>query len=381
MSEEFEVRDYQKKVVEDACNKQRGIIQAATGSGKTGMISNIIAELGLSSFIFFVTSKDLLHQAKAELERFVLKDGKPLDVGIVGGGTINIRDVTVMTVQTAIRSLDAKYERFDDEDRDKDNTDISDYKKELKDYIRGAKGYVGDETHHWSSATCQVIADCTESAHYRYGTSATPFRDKGDDILIEACFGGYIARISASYLIDLGYLVKPDIYFLNVDNISTSRYLSYSKIYKQGIEENYLRNKWIADLSNRFYQDGRLPLVLVKTIAHGKLLNKLIDGSDFIHGSISKKKRLEHLDKMRSRECGVTISTSILDEGVDVKPLDTLILAGSGKSSTRALQRIGRVLRPFPNVENNQKKFATVIDFNDRAKYLEDHSSERRRIL
>ena len=380
MSSDFEARDYQAQARDKACNKQRGIIKCATGGGKTAIASSIIAELGVVPFIFYVTSKDLLKQAKAELERFVLKDGKPLEVGMVGGGHKDIKDVTVMTVQTAIRALDAKYEAFDEEDRSKDKTDITDIKKQLKDYIRSAKGIMCDEVQHWAARTCQVIADSSESAHFRYGLSATPYREKGDDILIEACFGGMISNISASFLIDRGFLVQPDIYFIKVDNISSSRYSTYQNIYKQGIVENQLRNKWISDLATRFYDEGHYPLILAKTIAHGKLLKSLIPGSEFMHGSVSTKKRTEYLARMKQRDTGVTIATSIFDEGVDVKPLDVLLLAGSGKSSTRALQRVGRIIRPYPNVENNVKKKAIAIDFDDRGKYVEDHSKARRAI-
>lgn len=379
MSDAFELREYQQKVVEDACNKQRGVIKCATGGGKTGLSCNIIAELGVSPFIFFVTSKDLLVQAKNELQKFIVKDGEPLEVGMVGGGHTDIKDVTVMTVQTAIRALDAKYEKFDDEDNAKDTTNVDSIKADLKNYINDAKGIICDECQHWSARTCQVISDCTTSAHYRYGMSATPYRDMGDDIMIEACFGGMIANISASFLIERGYLVRPDIYFIDTPS-GSSRYSSYQKIYKAGIVENSKRNKWIADLANRFYEEGKYPLVLVKTIAHGKALKELIPSSEFLHGSVTSKKRKDYIARMKDRDTGVTIATSIFDEGVDVRPLDTLILAGSGKSSTRALQRVGRVLRPYPDAENNIKQSATVIDFADSANYLKDHAKQRRKI-
>lgn len=210
--------------------------------------------------------------------------------------------------------------------------------------------------------------------------SATPYRDKGDDILIEACFGKCIAEISASFLIRKGWLVKPEINFVHIDNMRNCPYSSYPQIYKYALKENSLRNEWIAKISTRMVDEGRLPLVLCTHIDHGKMLNSMIPGSVFLHGSISKKKRLEHLELMRQRKCGVTITTSIFDEGIDVRPLDTLILSGSGKSSTRALQRVGRILRPWPNRENNQKKNAIVVDFVDHVKYLEVHSSKRRKI-
>ena len=51
------------------------------------------------------------------------------------------------------------------------------------------------------------------------------------------------------------------------------------------------------------------------------------------------------------------------------------MLLGGGKSSTRALQRVGRVLRTYGN-----KKNAVVIDFDDKARFLADHSKKRQQI-
>ena len=50
-------------------------------------------------------------------------------------------------------------------------------------------------------------------------------------------------------------------------------------------------------------------------------------------------------------------------------------MAGSGKASGRALQRLGRVIRPFPG-----KKNAVVIDFSDGSKYLKNHTAARIKI-
>lgn len=376
MSSAFEPRDYQADARDKACRQKRGIIKCATGGGKTAIGASIIAELGIGPFIFYVTSIDLLVQAQEEIEKFVRHHGVPISVGAIGGGKKEFGDVTVMTVQTAVRALgvDPKGEYAYDDESEKDNTDISDIKKDIADLIAGAKGYIADEVQHWAAKTCQLIADYSESAYYRYGLSATPWRDAGDDIMIDACFGKCIVDISASFLIDREYLVQPEILFLNLKKMHCP-YKNYASIYKHALKENPNRNNIIANIASRMYDEGRLPLVLVKHIDHGKALQKMIPGSEFLHGSLSKKVREEHIRAMRRRETGVTIATSIFDEGVDVKPLDTVLLAGSGKSATRALQRIGRILRPFPGKEK-----AIAIDFNDEAKYLKEHAERRRKI-
>jgi len=66
------------------------------------------------------------------------------------------------------------------------------------------------------------------------------------------------------------------------------------------------------------------------------------------------------------------VASVVYDQGVDLPMLDSLILAGSGKSSGRALQRLGRVIRPYPG-----KKDAVVVDFIDNAKYLLNHTAAR----
>jgi len=381
MSDWFEPRDYQQEVVTAACNVDRGIIKCATGGGKTAMASAILANRGVSPMIFYVTSIDLLRQAKDELEKFIKQEGLDITVGELSGLKKDIQDITVMTVQTAVRSLGGVWKKIDDEDRTKkEKEDISQIKKDVKKLIQTSKLMMCDEVQHWAAETCQIISDNSFEARYRYGLSATPFRDQGDDILIDSCFGRVIADISASKLINLGYLVKPKITFITMENPGLSYKLSYADIYKEAIVNNAARNNIISVLAQNMSNDGRSVLILCKQIAHGKILEKLIPGSKFLHGTHSAKKRKAHLDLMRSGDASVTIASTIFDEGVDCKPLDGLILAGSGKSSTRALQRVGRVLRPYTYPNGRVKSQAMVVDFMDECKYMRDHSKKRLQI-
>jgi superfamily II DNA or RNA helicase len=80
---------------------------------------------------------------------------------------------------------------------------------------------------------------------------------------------------------------------------------------------------------------------------------------------------------MRLGHAPVTVASTIFDEGIDVRPLDALILAGAGKSPTRALQRIGRVIRKYTYPDGREKTNAYVYDFWDHLPYLTDHALER----
>jgi len=285
-----------------------------------------------------------------------------------------------MTTQTAIRACGQKYIRYDDEEKSIKEEDILEEKrKDILELVMGAKGMICDEVQHWANETCQTISDYSVSSRYRFGISATPFRDQNDDILIDACFGKQIADISASFLIERGYLVKPNIYFVNVNAPCETQY-TYPSIYKKCIVENQVRNDYITNIAKKMASNNKTVLILVRHISHGKMLEQFIPDSVFLHGIHSGKKRKEHLDLMRRKEAPVTIASVIFDEGIDCRPLDTLILAGSGKSPTRALQRVGRTLRPYTSPDGNKKEFATVIDFMDNYKYVKSHSKKRKEI-
>lgn len=354
----------------------------ATGGGKTATAASIISELAVDPTIFYVTSKDLLKQARDEFQRFIYLNGSPVKVGTVGDGQFDLQPITIMTVQTAIRALGERWTRFDEED-DSAKTEKQKLnekqKKELKDFIRGAGLMMCDEVQHWAAKTCQTISSASESARYRFGLSATPWRDEGDDMLIDSCFGKAICDISASFLIDRGYLIKPTIYFVHHKKPGMEG--AYPTVYQEGIVENQERNLLISNISRKMVDSGRQALILVRIVEHGNILEAMTPDSFFIHGSHTGKQREAWIDKMRNREAPITIATSIFDEGVDVKCLDSLVLAGSGKSQTRALQRVGRVLRPFTDKSSGfVKKDAFVVDFHDNMKYMLAHSRKRRKI-
>jgi len=204
--------------------------------------------------------------------------------------------------------------------------------------------------------------------------SASPWRDDGADLFIDSQFGREVVDISASDLIKKGYLVKA---YINLIKIKTDegRFSNYPTIYKNFVVNNAIRNRCIAHLAKKHEKLGDTVLILVRQINHGKLLESLIPDSVFISGVINVKKRKQVLDDMRNNKTKIVISTALFDEGIDVRRLNCLILGGSGRSSTRALQRIGRALRPFEG-----KTKATIYDFMDSAKYLSTHSRARKRI-
>ena len=60
------------------------------------------------------------------------------------------------------------------------------------------------------------------------------------------------------------------------------------------------------------------------------------------HSSLSREKRLDVEEKLKRGELKVVVSSTSLELGIDIGSIDLVILLGSPKSVSRALQRIGR---------------------------------------
>jgi superfamily II DNA or RNA helicase len=268
-----------------------------------------------------------------------------------------------------------------DHERDKNKRDV--YCLTVEDnhnFVAG--GCVVQNCHHVSCKTIQAILNNSFKARMRFGGSASPWRDDGLDILIEACFGRRLCSVDASFLIEQGYLVKPCIMFNHFkSNFGTTE--NFNTHYTKYIVENQIRNEWIGKRAKFHVDKGRTTIILVKWTRHAELLAELIPGAEILTstGDFKKSplKRKAVLDRLRSKSLMCVIGTSLLDEGVDVPSAEVGIFAGTGKSSTRALQRVGRFIRKDKN--NLAKDGAFIEEFYDHTMYLADHAKARKAIL
>jgi superfamily II DNA or RNA helicase len=153
---------------------------------------------------------------------------------------------------------------------------------------------------------------------------------------------------------------------------------TYAEVYNSYIVRNITRNKMIYDAVDSLVSAKKKVLILISKVEHGQILFDMLKDNfkvDVLNGTSSSDTRMSAIQDMRDGKTEVLIASKIFDQGIDIPELDALILAGSGKSSARALQRIGRVIRSYPG-----KKWANVIEFWDNAKYLESHSTARLKI-
>jgi superfamily II DNA or RNA helicase len=237
--------------------------------------------------------------------------------------------------------------------------------------------------HNTPANTIFSIACKAKNAYYRFGVSATPWRDDGADLAIEAVLNIRKPNLSiiASDLIKKEKLTPCTINFIQMKK-EIPWQGNYAKTYDYAITNNTERNNFIANLALDLYNKKKTQLILIKKINHGKkILNKLkniipyeemldynaeankwytIGSIEFLNGEDDLHRRNSVIQAVKNGFCKILIASTIADEGLDLPILDSLILAGAGKSSTRAFQRVGRVLRLYEN-----KKEAVVYDFLD----------------
>lgn len=363
---------YQWDTLEAAKENDCGIIRIATGGGKS-LVAAMMASYFGKRAIIYVIGKDLLYQIHKFFSQ-IFDD----EIGIVGDGKCEIRDINVVSVWTIGQAMGIEKSKILLDTTNTEESLDTDKYQDLLSLMRTAKVHIFDECHLAACDTIQQIAK-NINPEYVYGMSASPWRDDGADLLIESIFGSTIVDISASYLIKKKFLVKPYIKFLNVPPLNEKIAKSYPTIYKRYIIDNEIRNNKIIKGAQRLVEQDFQTLVLYSRINHGKKLFDAISQrvpTILLSGKDSSDVREEAKEKLERGEINCIVASTIFDIGVDLPSLSGLIIAGGGKSSIRACQRVGRVIRKYPN-----KDCAAVIDFCDNAPYfLKRHSIIRYKV-
>lgn len=360
---------FQEEVIINALAKKRGTVRIATGGGKSVLIAYMCAMLNIQTMVY-VVSLDLLSQLHRTIERTL---GVP--IGIVGGGKCEIRQITVCSVWTAGLACGEKIELADEnEDLARDLWEPESQQREkIKVAVRSARMVILDESQFAAAASIRMILKNSVAAAYKYGFSATPWRSGGDDILLEAAFGPKLCDISATDLIQKGYLVGPKIIFRDIPRIQKVK-KNWPAVKSAYIVHNETRNQILVNNIKKLVEMGRRPLALFREIKHGKILYDMLSETlsvKMVTGQLSMEERNTIKQDFEDGKVQVLLSSVVYDQGVDLPALDALVLCGGGKSTAKALQRIGRVIRSFTSGE---KKDAIVVDTFDQTHFMKDHS-------
>jgi superfamily II DNA or RNA helicase len=362
---------YQLEILDVIDKNDRGIIKVATGGGKSLIAALISAKLGKKAIIY-VIGKDLLYQFHDFFSEVF--DEK---IGIIGDGKCEIYDINIASIWTIGQAIGMdKKKILLDSENDEEELNTNKY-AEILNMMKQTKVHIIDECHMSACETIQQVFKKTHAEHL-YGLSGSPWRDDGADLLIESILGRYIVNISASSLIEKGYLAQPLIRFRVVPPYHYELDGGYQSIYKKYVVENEVRNGLVLEATRTLVDKGYQTLVLFNSLKHGKILHSLFKQHmkvAILDGSNSKEEREQVKEDLLNKKIDCVLASRIFDIGVDIPSLAGLVIACGGKSSVKALQRVGRVIRRYPG-----KKFAVIIDFIDQVMYLEHHSKARCKI-
>jgi superfamily II DNA or RNA helicase len=364
-------RDYQERIVESCVNNPKGIIRAATGSGKS-LVSALIAAKFNKPTIIYVIGLDLLGQFH-KLFSSIFDE----EIGFIGNGVCNPKRITIASIWTVGRALNPKLKHITVDDELDQEIYNENSRNDIIKCIKNAKIHMIDECHVVTCETVNIIYKNIDPERV-YGLSGTPYREDGSDLLIEGILGKKICDVSASELIEKKVLVQPIIKFIYVPKM-TIHAQNYQAVYKNYVVENDIRNNLILKHTKILLEKGYQTMVLFKQISHGKELSRLFEENGVEHALLCGNDKLELRQEVKERllakELNLLIASTIADIGLDIPTLSGLVLAGGGKSNIKVYQRIGRVIRGNPG-----KKYAAVVDFYDDVRYLKNHSVIRQNL-
>lgn len=379
------LRPYQQEIVNKVITNvqfgtwwPRGVIQVATGGGKTEMAADIIAMTNVPT-IFLVHRKDLQTQA---LERF---KHYHIDAGTLDN--IGNQNVTVTTIQS-LMSWDMNFDKFytnsegAEVERDDSWLEAKLGKQERREgEVRKALADIQqvfiDEAHLVASKMERVglfgaALQLMPNAYMRWGLTATPFmREQLHDWMLEGGTGNILCKVTNRELIDAGYLTE-----CVVDMFLTGKQpdipKTWPECYDFGIITNRIRNDKIAQCFKTYPGPT---LILVNKLGHGDLLAAKLK-IPFLSGKSTATERKQAIEDMKAGNLSGVIASTIWDEGIDIANIKTVILAGGGKSDIKNLQRLGRGLRL-----SEGKSQLKLVDFIDQSPAILANHSKLRKAL
>lgn len=368
LKEDFRWR-HQAEAVERFLAKKNGVLEMATGTGKTRTALRIIEKLTsegtVDTVIVTMRGNDLLEQwfqalvadstyriyrhfgQSREGARFVASRGKRLL--LVSQGFLSEFLASVET--TASRTL-----------------------------------IICDEVHGFGSPTqVSTLTGLVSRLGYRLGLSATPEReyDEAGNGFIESEVGPVIFEFEIEDAIRRGILCEFDYTALKYElsdedraeirNIikrhhgrkATGDVVSDEALYREISRVRKVTIEKLQPFSEHLTRNAKLyerSLIFVETRKYGELVQSLLMDAGVAFGTYYEGDESQRLLDFANGRLDCLVSCHRLSEGIDIKSVKNIVLFSSAKAKLETIQRLGRCLRTDPT---NEKKRAHVLDFVD----------------
>lgn len=363
----YELRPYQRGAVDAAIDYLTKcvdpcLLELATGAGKSLIVAEIAKWLGEKSgkkVLCLAPSKELVEQNRAKY----LEYGLPASIFSASAGGKDLRHQVVFgSPQTVANSLD----RF-----------------------QGFAAVVIDEAHGITSTVKKIIQGMRElNPRLRVvGLTATPYRlntgyiyemDEHDNPVPDWAarkpfFKKLLYRVTADFLIDLGYLTQPvaDIR----DGYDTSGLEQKGGSFtSESVERAFEgHGRKTAEIVSQVvgYSAGRMGvMIFAATIEHAQEIMASLppENARLITGDTKKRERVTIIDSFKRREFKYLVNVAVLTTGFDAPHVDVIAILRATESAGLLQQIIGRGLRL-----HDDKRDCLILDY---AENIERHKLE-----
>ena len=385
---------------EDAVNifleKKAGILEMATGTGKTRTTFKILGKLldqkKINKIIIQMQGTELIDQWTKELDEWRIN-----------------RDELIKTLKQNqdAKELDLFLANFKNEEIDilfVSQSFLPDLLNKLNFEDLSKTIIIHDEIHNLPTENMiSKIRGLQKKISYRLGLSATvndAYDVTRDDRLFEEV-GPIIFKFDIEQAIKRGILVEFDVEYIYYKLTETEKkdrkgwmvwreqQIKLKQISQQEIDERFSRGvslifkkaqnkiQLLDDYINNNKHTLEKCFIFAQEMDYGDLiLNKLIKYMPEIKTHYDKHADKDNLVEFAKGNLKCIINCKKLNEGINMKSLSNIILVSS-EGKRQLIQRLGRVLRI--DEENNPDKRAFVLDFiNDEQKENMDGADFRR---
>ena len=374
--------------------RKRGIIEFATGVGKTEIAAAIIIKMlqliesgeiptnGVPYVLVVVESKDGVFDFAERLT------SRGINCGVITSGVKKNYKYPVL-----VTNRDTWY---------------SGIKRKNKDTFRYSKNpilLIGDEIHHLATplaVTWKAIFSIIP-APWRLGLSATAFKDSQHafapirmdprDSWLFAFIGELLCHMGTKEGQEKELLARGTMISWPGGGEQV-QLEEWQYVERMGIMLNMVRNNRACNIAENLVLLGLKPLILIRLTEHGKLLlNHLIERGlnvafckgqteTFIplgqnHFEKKNTKKYRTFERFEKGEIDVLVGNQIFNEQVNIRSLTDLILLAGGKDWKLTKQRQGRTLRRIEGV----KTTARIWDPFDTCSYMLKSQSKKRRAI
>lgn len=364
---------HQEEAVATFFARERGILNMATGTGKTRTALKILQELfnrgAIDSVIVCTDGNDLLDQWYNELLTFRKSVGRDLRIYQQYKNFKELQSFTLhpekavllvsrMHVAPALRELSLEKTR-----------------RTL---------LIHDEVHRLGSpGNRKNLSGLSDDVRFRLGLSATPDReyDQEGNTFIEEHIGPVLMTFGLREAIQKGVLAPFNYYPLSFELTDSDRgriNSVYSKRAAREAEGNPMDDAelWMSIAHVYKTSEAKIPIfaefiaerqdllkrciIFTETMEYSKSVLEIVHRYRPDFHTYFSGEDAETLRKFAHGELECLITCHRLSEGIDIHSLNTVILFSSERARLETIQRIGRCLRTNPN---NPEKKANIVDF------------------